>query len=790
MSNKLDAAADKAAIGKTAASKTTLSKTAGSSLNSNKTQGSSGAPSLDGSKLTPGKATALRTIAALFLGFCTSAALYVFCALRYYDDSLYSASGNSIAVAMKNAIGTLTRTRPMVIVLAIIIFLAASVAIFFYMRNRKKVNNFIFRFRYPIAIIILALCVIFELNGSSICKWAYDLPFGDKSALLLGRPRACRTDEYALFTGMTFAQYLDPQGSWPYFGEVLRGTTTDMFMVYGQPVLDPSILVRPFQIGYLVLGLSHGLSFYWFARAIALFMTSFEVARIITKDNRLLSFAFACMMVFAPVIAWWFSINTFVEMLVFFNIIIICLNAYPKIEGVAKRRLLIVATAYSCVCYVFCLYPAWQVPLGFVLLAMIIPIIYENGSAYRRNLKADWYVVAICFVAAIACVGAIAYHSYDAIMATLNTDYPGSRTELGGSGLLLLFRYPVSLFFSFVPAAASSGLVSGLPDNLTTFFDLCPLGIVLAIVNIVREKRVNPTTLALLMVIVFLGLYCAVGFPEILAKVTLMGKTMTTRAIVIFSFANLVLLFHEVARFKSIEPAQAGAHTALKQISGKNVAAVCVCVVACLAVCALCKSYETAFVGKAKFVVMFVLLLCVWLAAAFGKQRAFVSACVIIAILTGAFVNPVARGISEVEDNPVISEIREVSQENPGDKWVAAVSWKVNIMLFAGAPTINTTNIYPNEELWAVLDPTGERKSDWNRYAHIHCKIVSEDVGSSFEKTQVDALQVRFTLSDLRKLDVKFMAVEQGEMQLTDEEMQQLELISTVDTYSIYRIKD
>ena len=200
---------------------------------------------------------------------------------------------------------------------------------------------------------------------------------------------------------MTFAQYYDPQGSWPYFGEVLRATSTDMFMVYGQPVLDPSILLRPFQVGFLFLGLSRGLSFYWSARLIALFMASFEFGRMLTDNKRGLSLAYASLVALAPAVSWWFSINSLVEMVICISVIAVCFNLYVQEGSVwaksKKRRiLLIVVCAYACLVFVFSVYPAWQVPLAYVLLAVIIALAVSHRSTLWRVLdpsgesKVEW----------------------------------------------------------------------------------------------------------------------------------------------------------------------------------------------------------------------------------------------------------------------------------------------------------------------------------------------------------------------------------------------------------------
>lgn len=652
-----------------------------------------------------------------------------------------------------------------------------------YLRNKPAANRFIFKYRYLIALLVLAICVLFELSGSSIGQWTSSLPYGENDGLILGRSRGCRTDEYALFTGMTFAQYYDPQGSWPYFGEVMRATSTDMFMVYGQPVLDPSILLRPFQIGYLVFGLSRGLSFYWSARLIALFMASFEFGRMITGDKRALSLAYALLVALAPAVSWWFSINSLVEMLICISVIAVCFSRYVREENKKKRVLLIVACAYACLVFVFSIYPAWQVPLAYVLLAMIIALAVSHRSGLWRAVKADKLPLILCVCAALACVVAVALHSSDAILTEMNTDYPGDRIDAGGSYGLSLFRYPVAPFLPFVAPSAASGLSLGLPEVLTAFMDFFPLGIVLAVVNYVRSKRIDSVSLALIVVTVFLGIYIAVGFPELIAKVTLMGKSIPMRAIVAFSFANLILLFREIPKFTLPKKAK-GVRLATKPA----ILLVCICIVAAACLTALCWANEQSFMGGAKVVIVFALLLLVWFFIFFEKQKLFIAVCVVAAVVSGAFVNPVQKGIDVVDQNPLITQMREISQQNPEAKWVGAVSWMSNITLFAGAPAINSTNIYPNQELWQVLDPSGESKAEWNRYAHLPCTIVSESVGHSFTMTQLDSIAISLTLTDLDKLGVSYIVTNEAP-DLSEEEMARLTTVSVCGAYTIYKLE-
>ena len=142
-----------------------------------------------------------------------------------------------------------------------------------------------------IAIIILLICVLFELNGSSIGCWQNFLNTGvEKSNVIFGKSRRVRADEWATFTPMMFSQKLD---GFHYISSLIRGGNTDVFIVYGLPVLNILQIFRPFQIGFLVLGSSRGLSFYWLSRFLLLFLVSFEFGMIYTKKNKNLSFIYS-----------------------------------------------------------------------------------------------------------------------------------------------------------------------------------------------------------------------------------------------------------------------------------------------------------------------------------------------------------------------------------------------------------------------------------------------------------------------------------------------------------------
>ena len=103
-----------------------------------------------------------------------------------------------------------------------------------------------------IAILILVVGVLFEISGSSISCWNSILQTGITGDidLLYGTPRSIRSDEWAVFIPMIFSQCLN---SFNYFSEAIRGDITDVFMIYGLPVMNLMQIFRPFLIGFLLI---------------------------------------------------------------------------------------------------------------------------------------------------------------------------------------------------------------------------------------------------------------------------------------------------------------------------------------------------------------------------------------------------------------------------------------------------------------------------------------------------------------------------------------------------------
>ena len=629
-----------------------------------------------------------------------------------------------------------------------------------------QIGAIVYKFRYVIAVGLLIISVLLSLSGSSIGMWGKSLPEGSTSGLLMGTPRSFRTDEWALFTPMVFAQFLDPQGTLPYFGEVFRGIATDMYIIYGQPVWDVAMIFRPFQWGYLLLGLERGLAFFWASRLIVLFMATFELGMLLTEKSKSLSVSLAAMVSFAPVVQWWFSINSFVEMIVFTEIIVLSLLKFFNTKNVAIKCGLCLLLVISTGGFALTLYPAWEMPMAWLVFFLVIGIFLHNRENLHFECKKDAPILCAGVIALLAGMVHIYLKSEDTISAVINTAYPGQRVGTGGGGLLMSLRYPVSYFLPYIRDAQT--LSTGVQDSATMFFDLFPLGIMLALWVILKQRVHDSILISLLIPTTIIGLYCFVGFPEWLATATLLGHSITSRALVVFSLLNLLILFRTVPLLKALRPTKAA--LVATAVTGIVILGVYYC--------------EPKFLDWTKLLFLAVVLMI----GIYGFLRCNIKLIVVFSCLTalicGFAVNPLQRGISVVADNKLIQEVRSIVKNDPNAKWFNAVGWQSNVTTLAGAKTINATNTYPNTELWKVLDLDSSHQETWNRYAHIHATVDKKQ--TTYKLNGQDLIQLNISLRDLKRTGAKYVLVNDSSSKSSLEADFDFIKIRSIDGWDIY----
>lgn len=641
--------------------------------------------------------------------------------------------------------------------------------------KKYKISDYIYRFRYLIAIIIFAVCVFFEFSGSSIGMWEDYIGIETESGTgnLLGGSRAIRTDEWAVNTPMAFSQYYNQTGAFPYYSDTMRGTETDAFIVYGQPVAGWQMIFRLFQIGYLLFLPAKGLSFFWCGRLIALIMVSFEMGMYLFGKKKSYAIIYSALLSFSPVVSWWFAINGLVEMLVFGQAALLLIILYLRTQKYWKRILYMLGLVVCAGSYILVFYPSWQIPLAYVFLFLLIGILIREFKKENWKWKKDLPILlSFIFILGVS-VGSILLQSLDTIRAVMGTAYPGARSYNGDGAFENLTNWATNILFPYIDAGFGDTNVCE-EAGIVSFF---PLGIIISLWVLFKEKKRDPLLISGLVGTVFLTAYCVLPWPTFFAKATLLSFCQPSRAALGVGVLSLFILLYALYILESPIKLKIG-------------------IVISIGLTALLTSYSYVknpdLFQPGRLVIILVITF-IGLFACFTVmykkgEKIFIAVCLTLAVVGGVTVNPLHQGTDVIYKNPLIQEIAAVVEEDGQGLWIVEnMDFPyINIPIMVGAPTINCTNTYPDLERWELLDETGENEKKYNRYAHISIRLCeAEDV--SFENPAPDQLHVALPVDQLKTLNVAHILTNQ-DLTIYNSENIQFELVNQIENYRIYNV--
>ena len=637
-------------------------------------------------------------------------------------------------------------------------------------RVKKSVYNIFYRYRYLIGAIFVITMVLLNINGSSVHYLNNYVP-SQWDGVILGKARAWRSDEYAINTPFAFSQ---AASGFHYYSQVIRAGA-DAFIIYGQPVWDIGVLFRPFQWGYLILGAERGLSFFWNARLVMLILITFEMGMLLLNEKKNLAFLMSLMISFSPFIQWWFAINGLVEMLVFGFGAVLAFNRYLHTDSYKTRMVCGVIIAYFGCVYVLTFYPAWIVPIAYIMLVLVIWLITENRKASFTRKDIAVALASVClFVVGLSYVF---IKSKETVELSLNTIYPGQRTGTWPLSPLVFFQYPNGLFSTLRTSFA--GLVTNEVEG-SSFISFFPVGLILFTYNTFSgQKRIDSFSVGMIALSALFAIYCTIDIPDIVDTLTLMRFTTTHRVLPILMLAQLLLLFRGMALAENsmsiFMAASFGLVTAILLAWVNTI---------------IIPGYYTSTMC----IIMGLLIFIVCLAALqIGKYpvmlKVFGTCVLAISFVGGVLVNPVQVGARELTDNVATQIARPIVEEDPDAIWVVEQGFPYdNAIIPIGARTINCTNVYPNLKLWRKLDEEGVYEDIYNRYASIGVEIVDEATAASFEQgVSNDQFKVYLNPQSLAEMQVDYI-LSLRDLTVYDTDSVSFKLVSVNEAYKVFEV--
>lgn len=647
----------------------------------------------------------------------------------------------------------------------------------------SKIYEFIYIRRYILAGIFLVMVVLGGYSGSSITNYNDYIQGGStKSSFkpILGIGRTIRSDEWAVNTPLIFSQQNLQGEKYPYFNMNIRGTSTDMFSIINAPVADIVSIGKPFNVGYLLFGNEKGLSFWWYGRLIALLLISFELCMIITKDKKIISLLGALMITFAPATQWWYS-NFIADILIFGGLALILINLYMTNNKNWIRYLSILGVGFCAISYVFIFYPAWLLSFGYIFLALFIWIVLKNMKNFKFY-KRDLIVIFITLVLVALIFLRFYMISNTTLSAVMHTDYPGERFELGGQGEKTVFSYVYEMFFAYKN--------TNNPCEYSSMISFFPIPIILAVIVLIRNKEKRKELLKflipILIVSIILTLWVFIQNSKTFASVTFLYMVTSVRAAVALSFSQLILLIYLISNISNKD-----------KILTKKITLLLVPILSAIIVYIGVKTAPENYLNIKMIGISFIMVLLItYLLFNINskKEKNFLIIVLFgLTIFSSFTINPVIKGISVIYEKPISKEIQKIVSKDPNALWIVDnMNFTIpNYIIANGAKVVNSTNYYPNKELYIKL--FGEKLAQeenirgiYNRYAHISIEIVENE--SKLEILYDDAIKIYINREKLDDINIKYIVTSRKLEELNLENLKFVQLYNEQGVF-IYEVK-
>lgn len=435
------------------------------------------------------------------------------------------------------------------------------------------------------------------------------------------------------------------------------------------------------------------------------------------------------------------------QVLIWGQIVVVLIDKFMNTSKKRNKYLCALGILIAGLSYVFEMYPAWQVSFGYVFLAIIIWILIKNIKyGNYKFTKHDIAVILITLVCIVLMIGRWYFKSSDTLFAEMNTDYPGDRQEVGG-GAYNLYSYFYDIFFTFEEFQN--------PCEFSAMLSFFPIPIFLGLIYVIRNRKDLHFWIPMLTVSAFLTIWCVWGFPAIIANITKMSMTTASRVSIPLGTVCIYMLIYLFANFDSKKD----------KLINKKLTYV-LSVFATLYI--IYKAKTTIGINPA-YLDKFKILLGgeIFLVTIFGilnlndkKVKNYtLYGLIVIALLSGLRVNPVIRTADVFYTKPVAIKMQEIRNENPSAIWaVVDDGWYCNDYAVAnGIRTINSTNVYPNLEMYETIleDKAEENRKIFNRYAHVIFNITDEE--STVELLFADNVAIKLNYNDLEKLNIEYI---------------------------------
>jgi hypothetical protein len=479
----------------------------------------------------------------------------------------------------------------------------------------------------------------------------------------------------------------------------------------GAPVLSPVMVAQPKYWGFVFLDLERGFSWYWAYKSFGLVIAFFSLLLLLTKGDTVVSLAGALGMYGASYIQWWYS-SVPSEVISGFAMAVIgsvYLLQARSTAGMAVGGLL---AALAVPNLLLQLYPPFLLMMGYLAVFLLVGLLFNakglDNFLYRQSRR--WAFIGLSAVVMGLLVGSWYSQVREAADVMMNTAYPGRRVNLGGDYPWYANFY--GIFESWKIDDSVTPFPPVNPSESSNFWILFPLVLILVPWRRWWQQPVL-RTVALLMAFCFLTLaWTSLPLPGAVKSVlahmgwSLVPASRTQLGFAVASAMMMAMLVSATARGElqlvRLPAAGLSLFTALV-VGGYG---------------RYLQTMDPLFFSDGRIALGALAAAALVFAAHRGLRWLFLLVMVAAALPT-TYVNPIQNGLEPYLKKRIFLLARQ-SGGGPQDRWAVYGNMRLAQGFRAvGLSVINGTYYTPRMEMLEKLDPDGQYKGVWNRYAHV-----------------------------------------------------------------------
>lgn len=619
---------------------------------------------------------------------------------------------------------------------------------------------------FPVVLVMLvAVLGMCKVSQSSVGMYA---PGGPDSAegLVLGEPRAIRSDEWLVRTPMAVRQDSNDLAS-----TYETGVGEHSAALLGElPKASWQTILAPQTIYYQVLGLERAFSFEWLTWMAVLSVGVYALLYALTRRVGLSVFA-SVMTLFAPVTQWW-TISASFTIIGYASLGSAALIWAVRNANVYRRLGLSALSGWLLACSINSFYLPWIVGVFVALIPVVLATVIADtdglGSPMVRGRRIA-EVAVVAGVISLALLGALLVANGDAADAMVNTVYPGQRTSEQGGGIDATH----ALGAPFDWFASGSGALAPNGNNQSENSSGLALYLVVGLCAVAfadgrrrwrgRFTEMGPLIGAGIGAALLAG-WLWLPIPPWMGFFVGLNRVPATRTLFPLSFAGVVVFTLMIAEMR-------------RRGRWLSTPAIVTVTASFALVHSWAVSRYTLDNARVDMRVAFVLLLVASLGIGLSIHRRFsragIAVLAVFTIVLGLRINPIQVGLAPLLDAELRVAMEDLGAEDPDATWAIYGDDAIvrGIAQSSERPTLGGVSHYPVDGAWELLDVEGDDDGQWNRYALVVLHDAPTTTGEiAFTVPVPDTVVISVDPCDARleSVDVRFvvapttMAVECG----------------------------